>query len=115
MVRDLKKRLLIRRGGWGGHRRPPVSINVSPPTIVAILMVLFIGCVAAPVIVPECPRCPVEDYVIFSPWTGAPVLIKRGFFNNPDNCYLFDEFKREAEEYRREYEEGLRRREGVNQ
>ena len=63
--------------------------------IILIIMLWFVGCATTQ------KNCPSEDMVLMSPWTGMPVGVEKGAFNNCDNeendCVTLEDFKKEME------------------
>ena len=67
---------------------------MKPLMILSIVLILLYGCATTRPV-----DSPSKDCVIFSPHTSLPIIIKKGFFNKPENFLTPDEFKAEYQEW----------------
>lgn len=51
----------------------------------------------------QCGKCPIENVVIQSPYTGYPIIIDEGFFDDMTGIYTEKEFNKEVEELKKLY------------
>ena len=60
-------------------------------TLICISIMALMGCATV--------NCPPEDMVLVSPWTGMPVVVGKGSFNDMDKCVTSEQFKKRMEEW----------------